>query len=186
AMKFIMENQLQDRTVGVFSKCDQTSRSGSDILRALALNESTKEGESAESLGRIDLQTWVASMLEPPQEFFSNIFERLELQRKNEVEFFEKADESVYQQGHAGMRALIANIERSYLKHLNTTWKPDAMRKVLLKEKDVDFQLCMLGLVEDETARSSLAKEEVERRLGVTSPVTKSVYEEFILHALRK
>ncbi|CAE7393296.1 MX1, partial [Symbiodinium sp. KB8] len=90
AMKFIMENQLQDRTVGVFSKCDQTSRSGSDILRALALNESTKEGESAESLGRIDLQTWVASMLEPPQEFFSNIFERLELQRKNEVEFFEK------------------------------------------------------------------------------------------------
>ncbi|CAE7563208.1 MX2 [Symbiodinium sp. CCMP2456] len=189
AMKFIMENQLQDdRTVGVFSKCDQTSRSGSDILRALTLNESTKEGESAESLGRIDLQTWVASMLEPPQEF-SNNFERLELQRKNEVEFFEKADENfqhVFQQGHAGMRALIANIERSYLKHLNTTWKPHAMRKVLLKEKDVDFQLCMLGLVEDETARSSLAKEEVERRLGVTSPVTKSVYEDFILRALRK
>eukprot|EP00439_Symbiodinium_sp_Y106_P044919 s3521_g5.t1 len=189
AMKFIMENQLQDdRTVGVFSKCDQTSRSGSDILRALTLNESTKEGESAESLGRIDLQTWVASMLEPPQEF-SNNFERLELQRKSEVEFFEKADENfqhVYRQGHAGMRALIANIERSYLKHLNTTWKPNAMRKVLLKEKEVDFQLCMLGLVEDEAARSSLAKEEVERRLGVTSPVTKSVYEDFILHALRK
>ncbi|CAE7823521.1 mx1 [Symbiodinium sp. CCMP2456] len=187
AMKFIMENQLEDRTVGVFSKCDQTSKNGSDVLRALVLNEPTKEGESPESLGRIHLQTWVASMLEPPKEYKSN-FERLELQGKNEIKFFQEEDENfreLYQRGHAGMRALIANIERSYLNHLNTTWKPNAMRKVLLKEKDVAFQLCMLGLVEDATARSSLAKEEVERRLGVTSPVTKHVYENFLLRALR-
>ncbi|CAE7186562.1 unnamed protein product, partial [Symbiodinium necroappetens] len=57
---------------------------------------------------------------------------------------------------------------------------------VMLKEKDVDFQLCMLGLVEDATARSSLAKEEVERRLGVTSWVTKRVYEDFLLSTLRQ
>lgn len=188
AMKFIMENQLEDRTVGVFSKCDQTSKNGSDVLRALVLNEPTKEGESPESLGRIHLQTWVASMLEPPKEYKSN-FERLELQGSNEIKFFQEEDENfreLYQRGHAGMRALIANIERSYLNHLNTTWKPNAMRKVMLKEKDVDFQLCMLGLVEDATARSSLAKEEVERRLGVTSPVTKRVYEDFLLRTLRQ
>jgi len=188
AMKFIMENQLEDRTVGVFSKCDQTSKNGSDVLRALVLNEPTKEGESPESLGRIHLQTWVASMLEPPKEYKSN-FERLELQGKNEIKFFQEEDENfreLYQRGHAGMRALIANIERSYLNHLKSTWKPNAMRKVLLKEKDVDFQLCMLGLVEDATARSSLAKEEVELRLGVASPVTKRVYQDFLLRTLRE
>ncbi|CAE7630474.1 DRP3A [Symbiodinium pilosum] len=190
AMKFIMKNNLQDRTVGVFSKCDQTNKAGgSEILRALALNEPTKQGESPEMLGRVDVSTWTASMLQQPEEgTYSNNFERLEVQGQNETKFFLEGDENfrcLYERGVAGMRAIVHNIERSYLIHLHETWMPQTMRKLLLKEKEVEFRICMTGLVQDEAERSTLARKEVEFRLGKSSGVTQRVYHQFIRNTLR-
>lgn len=185
AVGFIKDKGLENRTLGVFSKCDQTA--DADVLRALALHENTAEGDSPEVLGSVRLQNWVACMLKPPEEEVLNVhnFERILTQRRDEAQFFKSDPElrCLMNRGAAGIGALIQHSEKQYYSYLSTTWKAGAMRKLLEKLHETEFQLSMLGVVKP-ADRDELAKREVQRRMGPGSPVA-TLYDKYLLDSVR-
>ena len=54
ALSLVQKKQLQKRTIGVFSKCDEISQK--DVLRALVMNEPL-DGDSPETLGGVELKS---------------------------------------------------------------------------------------------------------------------------------
>ena len=54
ALSLVQEKQLQKRTIGVFSKCDEILQK--DVLRALVMNEPL-EGDSPQVLGGVELKS---------------------------------------------------------------------------------------------------------------------------------
>ncbi|CAK9050251.1 unnamed protein product [Durusdinium trenchii] len=196
AWKFIEEKGLQDRTFGVFSKCDQNS--DADFLRAVTLDEpAEQDGSSPESLGAARLSNgWVVTMQKPPHEgyFKHHNYERLNWQLKQEEEWF-SSPKVPDQQRHfprllagqcAGIAQLVARLENGYCLNLKQNWKELAMAKTFEKEAIVEFDIKMLGVVEDLDRRQQLAEEEVQRRLGPNSDVTKGMYNRFVQDVLHK
>ncbi|CAJ1397421.1 unnamed protein product [Effrenium voratum] len=181
SVEFIVKHGLQGRTCGIFSKCDENN--DADALRALTLGECTEDGESAESLGGIQLANgWVATMLKAPngEHFKHHNFERIYLQQKQEADWFEnpmvpdrkKHFASLLAGRAAGVFALVARVDAGYLKHLQENWKEFAVRRIFEKEAEAEFRLQLLGVVEDVDERQRLAQQEVQRRLGPDSEMT--------------
>eukprot|EP00434_Breviolum_minutum_P041419 symbB.v1.2.036843.t1/scaffold5297.1/size28705/1 len=195
-MEFIMEKGLQDRTFGIFSKCDENS--DADVLRALTLNEKTEEDdEPAVTLGGVELPNgWVTTMQKPPngEHFKYHNFERMYLQQKQEAEWFQNPDlperkqhwQRLVEKKTAGIADLVPRVQKMYLAHLQSFWKEHAMLQIFEKEASTEFHLSMLGIVEDKEERKLLAKEEVQRRLGPDSMVTKQMYKSFVAEVLHK
>lgn len=192
-MKFISEEGLQDRTFGIFSKCDQNS--DADVLRALALNESTEDDEPAESLGGVKLcNGWVATMqkLPPGEHFKYHNYERMYIQQKQEAEWFQTPDTPerkqhwprLVEKNSAGIADLVPRVQNMYLRNLQVVWKEHAMLQILEKEADTELRLRLLGVEEDEEEKKKLAKQEVQRRLGSNSEVTKKMYNSFVAKVL--
>lgn len=185
AMKFVQEQKLEGKTLGVFTKCDQVSNP--DILAALMTGEPTEQGETGELLGAVDVgKGWVSTMLKPPpgKEFDVHNFERILRQQKEDAKWW-KAEEfqSIANSGQAGMEALVANVERQYFERLNTTWKDGAMRKILETLEVKEFELSLLGVIAG-SEKEGLARREIERRLGTESPTVKSIYADFMKEVL--
>eukprot|EP00435_Cladocopium_sp_Y103_P063286 s2564_g24.t2 len=192
-MKFIIEEGLQDRTFGIFSKCDQNSEA--DVLRALALNESTEDDEPAESLGGVKLcNGWVATMqkLPPGEHFKYHNFDRMYIQQKQEAEWFQNPDTPerkqhwprLVEKNSAGIADLVPRVQNMYLRNLQVVWKEHAMLQILEKEAETELHLRLLGVEEDEEKKKQLAKQEVQRRLGPNSEVTKKMYDSFVAEVL--
>ena len=181
AMAFVEMEDLKDRTFGVFTKCDQISES--DIIRCLITGEDTPSGDSPADFGAVHLEKgWVASMLKVPQSRFSNTadaqryyeahpMERLYEQKRQETLFFSSGDNDDFKDLHercsAGIGALVLRLEKEYSKYLSTTWKTQALKRVISAYDEKEFQLNLLGLEdpnEDNVRKAAVA--EVERRLG--------------------
>jgi len=184
AMRFVHDNNLVDRTIGVFSKCDQVQ--DFDILKSLITGEPTTDGDSAESIGAVSLKKgWTATMLKPPagEYYETHQYERLWLQHGAETTFFNDNTDPILKELRekklTGMSALVARIEQEYFNHLNTTWKNSAMRKVLEKLEEKEFEKSLLGVVPDEKQKSKMAAKEVERRLGPNSSMME-LYSSFL------
>jgi len=189
AIGFIQEHGLQAKTFGVFSKCDQCS--DKDILRALLTGDDTEEGDSAESMGAVKLEKgWVATMLKPPRgkEFETHNFERILIQQREDTKYFEGDDDfrQLYQQGYAGIGALVDKLETQYSEYLNTTWKTSALTKVLEKLGEKEYERGILGVVpSNENQRDKLAREEVSRRFACDDSPTQTVYNDFTTQFVR-
>jgi len=126
-------------------------------------------------------------MLKPPRgdEYQVHNFERILIQQKQDAEFFEASSaHELAAKGLAGIGALVQRLEREYSHYLNDTWKKGAMRKVLEKLEEKKFELKMLGVVTEESQQQQLAKMEVERRLGPTSPIM-DIYTDFLSTIVR-
>mmetsp|Transcript_21785 Transcript_21785/g.48153 ORF Transcript_21785/g.48153 Transcript_21785/m.48153 type:complete len:551 (-) Transcript_21785:284-1936(-) len=174
AMRFVEDNNLREKTFGVFSKCDQAA--DSDALQALMTGKQTSDGYSPEDLGAVGLSKgWVATMLKPLSDpmFDVHNFERIHIQQMEEADFFKKDPilQSLSADELTGIGALVSRLEREYSDYLNTTWKKGAMKKIFQKLVDKEFELCVLGVVTEPCQKDMLAKKEVERRLGPDSPV---------------
>eukprot|EP00927_Polykrikos_kofoidii_P081335 TRINITY_DN785_c0_g1_i3.p1 TRINITY_DN785_c0_g1~~TRINITY_DN785_c0_g1_i3.p1 ORF type:complete len:848 (-),score=137.23 TRINITY_DN785_c0_g1_i3:190-2583(-) len=180
-LQFTIENRLQHKTLGVFTKCDQCS--DTETLHSLITGEPTADGDSAESLGAVHLDMgWVATMLKPPAgpDFELHNFERILRQQTQQTTFFDDSSyEKLREADKAGMASLVERLEKVYSHYLNTTWKTQAMKKVLKKLDEKEVELRMLGVV-PESERDNLARQEVERRMGVDSPVN-GLYTKFII-----
>jgi hypothetical protein len=185
AMRFTIQKNLQSRTLGVFTKCDQSA--DVDAMCAVATGGVSADGDSAESLGGVDLEKgWVMTMLKPSPEpeFAVHNFERIFRQQNEDHAFFSStAFDKIRDRKVSGIDALVERLEQWYSKYLNTTWKTNAMRKVLEKLHEKEFELKMLGVVPETTEKDSLARQEVERRMGLASPV-KKMYHDFIAQKL--
>eukprot|EP00930_Biecheleria_cincta_P046873 TRINITY_DN32401_c0_g1_i1.p1 TRINITY_DN32401_c0_g1~~TRINITY_DN32401_c0_g1_i1.p1 ORF type:complete len:630 (+),score=135.12 TRINITY_DN32401_c0_g1_i1:560-2449(+) len=186
AMQFVQDNMLQNKTFGVFSKCDQVS--DPDILCCLVTGKATEDGDEPEALGAVELtKGWVTTMLKPPHEKELQVhnFERLLIQHREDADFFKSKEyKQIVDYGQAGMGALVRRLELEYSNYLNTTWKDGAMKRILEKLAGLEFDLSMLGVVEGETKKLQLARKEVERRFGPDSPV-KELHDRFrkdVLH----
>ncbi|CAE7256431.1 PUB34, partial [Symbiodinium natans] len=196
ATRYIMTKQLQDVTVGVFSKCDLSH--DHDALRALILHEpseprGSEPGESPEDLGGVRLKCWVASMQgpeklgqEPPEEYKTHNFERVWRQQKIESAHFANIPElqDLQERGHAGIGCLVEQLDKEYLNHLHRSWKWDAFYKLQTKLDRLQFDLSMLGVV-PEAQKEQLASAEVKRRLGSSSPFTRALYQSFVTDVLQ-
>mmetsp|Transcript_26620 Transcript_26620/g.76740 ORF Transcript_26620/g.76740 Transcript_26620/m.76740 type:complete len:389 (+) Transcript_26620:244-1410(+) len=128
-------------------------------------------------------------MLRPPPgpEFHVHNFERILIQQKEDIAFF-MADpdlEKLVDRGFAGIGALVGRLEAKYSDYLNSTWKNGAMKKVLQKLEDKEFELSMLGVVTENSQKDRLVREEVERRLGPDSPV-QGLYNSFVARVVRQ
>lgn len=77
-------------------------------------------------------------------------------------------------------------VETMYLRCLQTEWKEHAFLKIFEKEFQTEFSLLMLGVVQDEERKKELAVQEVKRRLGPDSEVTKAMYKGFVSDVLHK
>ena len=183
AMSFVQEKQLQERTFGVFSKCDQTT--DTDVLKALVLNQPTSQGDKPDELGHVPLKSWVACMLKPPRENPDRLkvhsFERLFQQTQNEKKFFGSSDDdnlkSLSSEKRAGIACLVHQLEEGYSNYLHKSWKEPAMAKILKKldEKEAEFK--DLGVVDDKA--QALADTEVKKRLNADHEDVKKLYAEF-------
>jgi hypothetical protein len=129
---------------------------------------------SAEQLGSVKLGLgWKAIMLKPPTtstsgssataaaaaaaaaaaggvqsaDYFSvHNIERLALQKKIELAFFQTEPwVSSLPADCLGVGAVVTQLEKAYLEYLNTTWRDEAMRKVLIKFQRTDQQRLLLG-----------------------------------------
>merc|ERR1719245_2239309 len=149
----------------------------------------TIEGDTPEMLGAVKLaKGWVATMLKPPngRMFDVHNFERILIQQGNDANFFasDETYDKLMHEDYAGIAALVGRLEKECHDYLNTTWKEGAMKKVLEKLEEKEFELKLLGVVIEEDEKDRLAKLEVERRLGPNSPVT-DLYKRFtgeVLH----
>lgn len=146
-MKFIQDKQLQSRTIGVFSKCDQTA--STDVLRALVTDEYLFEDCSAEALGAVKVKSWIACMLKPPSQKYlhTHNFERLFVQARQELAFFQESEDehlrALADKNRAGIISLVQDMEKQYLEYLHKTWKEPTMRKILdkLDERVFEFKV---------------------------------------------
>jgi len=124
---------------------------------------------------------WVASMLKVPQSGFSKTadaqryyeahpMERLYEQKRQETRFFSSGGDDfkdLHERCSAGIGALVLRLEKEYSKYLSTTWKIQALKRVISAYDEKEFQLNLLGLEdpnEDNVRKAAVA--EVERRLG--------------------
>lgn len=174
AMSFIQNNKLESNTFGVFSKCDQNLACGeSDLLCSLVSNKASKDGDSPEALGAVNVgKGWVTTMLKPPEgeEFQVHNFERLRIQLNEDKQFFSKAEyKEIVKCNRAGIGALVERLEKEYSDYLNTTWKEGALKTVLKKLDEKEFELNLLGIHPDHSTKATLARQEIERRLGANS-----------------
>ena len=183
AVNFIQEKKLNDRTFGVFSKCDQTC--DTEILKALVLNENTAQNETPEELGQVSLKSWVACMLGPPKQGWGHLevhnFERLFKQTRNEMDFFGQGDnhmKALVEAKKAGIPCLVQSLEKGYSDYLHKSWKDKAMRKILRKLELKQSEFRDLGVVDLDAQR--LAQEEVEKRLGAQNTQIGDLYKLFI------
>eukprot|EP00438_Fugacium_kawagutii_P024182 Skav230783 [mRNA] locus=scaffold1473:239139:241498:- [translate_table: standard] len=183
AVNFIKEKNLQERTFGVFSKCDQTF--DTEVLRALVLNEKTSQGHEPEKLGQVaGLKSWTACMLKPPQENSERLqvhnFERLFRQAGNEKIFFNTKDENtkrLVNAERAGIPCLVKQLEMGYSDYLHKSWKKPAMEKILQKLKETEAAFKDLGVVDDQA--QAVAEKEVKTRLSPDNPDVKKLYSDF-------
>ncbi len=79
----------------------------------------------------------------------------------------------LYDGGFAGIGALVHKLQSDYGEHLNTKWKDVALRKVLEKELEIQFELDMLGPAKgssdeknDNNERLQRLTKEVQSRLS--------------------
>ena len=168
-MRYIIEHGLEAKTIGVFSQCDQTQ--DHDVLKALVLNAKTELGEDPETLGYVQLKSWIATMLQPPTDpvFQTHNFERLCMQQREEDRFFEGGSQKLRElraRKRAGIcHGLVPLLEKEYSDYLNTTWKDGAMMKIVEKKIEIELQIQLIGTVEG-SQRDDLAKQEIDRRFA--------------------
>eukprot|EP00435_Cladocopium_sp_Y103_P065614 s107_g27.t1 len=183
AMNFVQEKKLQERTFGVFSKCDQTSEP--EVLRALVLKEAMTPHLAPEELGQVSLKSWVACMLKPPTKNFDRLeihsYERLFQQTQNEQTFFKQHEDdnmkSLAREKAAGIACLVQKLEEGYSDYLHKSWKKPAMTKILQKLEQKEAEFKDLGVV-DEHAQG-LAEKEVKKRLHADNEDVKNLYASF-------
>jgi len=184
AMRFIQENHLEDKTFGVFSKCDQVA--DKEVLTTLIGGGQTSEGYSQDDLGAVPLKNgWVSTMLRPPKDPALQIhnFERLLIQQQADTEFFanDQVFDKLVREKRVGVASLVQSLEKGYFEYLNNKWKPGALKKVFEKLEEKEFDLQMLGIIRS-NKKEELAKKEVERRFG--APV-EDLYKRFTSVVIR-
>ncbi|GHP07762.1 hypothetical protein PPROV_000650400 [Pycnococcus provasolii] len=122
-------------------------------------------------------------MLKVPQSGFSKTadaqryyeahpMERLYEQKRQETRFFSSGGDdlkNLHERCSAGIGALVLRLEKEYSKYLSTTWKTQALKRVISAFDEKEFQLNLLGLEDqNEDNIRTAAVAEVERRLGCT------------------
>lgn len=180
ALDFVERNELQGRTFGVLSKCDASANT--KLLRDLVLNDPTTGDDD---LGQVNLKSWVACMLKPPQQNSDRLeihnFERLFQQAQNEKAFFSESEDehlrTLAKEKRAGIACLVQQLEEGYSAYLHQSWKIPAMTKILQKLEQIEKEFKDLGVV-DEHAQD-LAYQEVKKRLNADNGDVKNLYAGF-------
>jgi hypothetical protein len=78
---------------------------------------------------------------------YENNFERLHAQAREEIGVFNKMGlADLIEEGRASHGALVSRLNNMFIKHLETTWVPETLRKLYMEKKKVDFEYVVLGM----------------------------------------
>ena len=185
ALKYIQNQGLLERAIGVFTKSDEVRRH--DDLRAFItgcdLEDEDDDGSitTAESLGEVKLaKGWTATMLAMPKRaverepgkrgtnyYTTHATERLKKQEEAEKLFFgghaaPPIMRDLYDQGLAGTGALAAKLTREYFEYSRGEWLEKALARLLEYELELKCERALLGAT-DPAAKDALAAEEVSK-----------------------
>ncbi|CAE7455743.1 PUB34 [Symbiodinium sp. CCMP2592] len=178
AVRYILDKELQDKTVGIVSKCDLCI-DNRDALRARILHEPSvpTDGSPSESpedflahdLGAVRMKCWIASMQGPEKQGEERAKELETHNFERENAYFAKIPElqDLQEKGHAGVPCLVEKLQKEYLNHLHLSWKWDAFYKLEAKLDRLQFDLSLLGVV-PEDQKEQLASAEALYQSFVT------------------
>ena len=178
ALKFMHDMGVADRTVGVFTKADQSP--SLERLRAFVTGEDFTETEtdgslvikSAAAVGAAPLEKgWVTTMLKMPQPLMyytsaQHSIERMKKMDNEEKLFFGGEDtpfasrilRDLFDRGYAGVGALGRKLMREYYEYARGPWLEKTMMRLMRYELSLMAQRSLLGVKDEELAADALAR----------------------------
>jgi len=189
--QFIINNDLQYKTCGVFTQTDELkSRNlgrlqnwvvSSDAATAPASQEDANMAASeAASLGSIPLKPygWLVTSNKPPTlPTDASSFQRLSQQAEDEISLFRDNQpvdstgilKALFNSGHATSGALITQLSKMYSTFLNDTWAPSTFMQIDEQISVLNYEVAMLGSPGDQEVEEAVGAE-VDLRLNKYLP----------------
>ena len=142
AMDVIQEMSLQEKTLGVFTMCDDIQPRKQDVFkeRLHQLPCDTANGHSANLLHR----GWVATM-NAPNHGDMDFLPKIQQQANAESEFFSKNMPDLDPES-VTCRALVSRMNEMYTNHLKATWAPTTIDLIECAYESAQEQNSQLGL----------------------------------------
>mmetsp|Transcript_12090 Transcript_12090/g.14395 ORF Transcript_12090/g.14395 Transcript_12090/m.14395 type:complete len:818 (-) Transcript_12090:74-2527(-) len=145
-LQFITEHQLQDKTIGVFTFCDDLYKKPHFETLAQHLQGTT----AIDGAVQLEKYGWVATMNDNNVERAETNYQRLQIQAQNEEEFFNgpaisAALEAADVSDRVNSSALVHKLHIMYTEFLADTWAPKTFTRIRKEYKEEKYKDALLG-----------------------------------------
>ena len=171
AMTLVERLGLQDRTLGVFTMCDEVQQRRLPALRRyLGIDPRPQADDDAGGSEQVLLEAngWVATSNRPAEQRAGDTAtrgQRLRAQASAEEAILEAKLPGAVAAGQASCGALVRRLNTLFLRYLRTTWLPATLNRLREAEQAVEERAGDLGL----PAITSVADRALGRRLACST-----------------
>ena len=174
ALQILHEANLYEKTVGVFTFCDELGRKNARRLEQWVRKPSDGQGAVA-----LEPWGWVATTNAPPEDeqgnatVYANNCARLRAQAALELSTFRDMQlGQLLDDGYASHGALVSRLNRMFLDHLKRTWAPKTLRMIFAEQSKLAYDNALLGMPPAHEADTPpLVKEAIAQASILLSPV---------------